>query len=82
MSARTITSATIDTYLKLLRRPADMVIARLPAHRTLLGPTARVIADQLDAAVRTGLAATLSDDTLRGGQEREAPSRLAPTRRT
>ncbi len=70
MSARTITSATIDTYLKLLRRPADMLIARLPGQRTGIGPAARLMVDRLDAAVRTGLAATLSDDTLRADARR------------
>lgn len=73
MTARTLTSATIDRYLKLIRRPADMVIARLPGQRTGLGPAARLIVDRLDAAVRTGLAATLSDDTLRtDARRREA----------
>ena len=60
MSARTVTATTVDRSLKLLRRPADLVIALLPGDRLGPGPAARVLVDRIDSTVRSSLAAVLA----------------------
>jgi hypothetical protein len=65
MSTRTATATTVDRSLKLLRRPADLVIALLPGDRVGPAPVARVAVDRIDSMVRSGLATVLGDESLR-----------------
>ncbi len=73
MNARTLTAGAIDTYLKIIRRPVDLVIRILPGQKTGPGATARVVADRVDAAARAGLASTIGSETLTvDSRERQA----------
>jgi hypothetical protein len=65
MSRRTLTAATVDRYLRIVRWPADLVTALLPGTETGPGPIARVLVERVDASVRGTLAALLGDDSLR-----------------
>jgi hypothetical protein len=64
MTPRSVTTGAIDAYLKIVRRPIDMVIRFLPGQKTGAGATARVVADRVDAAARSGLASTIGADGL------------------
>ena len=70
MKSRNIATATIDGYLKLLRRPADFAVGLLPGHRTGPAATAKVVLDRVDASVRTLAATALGDDGLKLDAER------------
>jgi hypothetical protein len=70
MSTRTVTATTVDRSLKLLRRPADLVIALLPGDRVGPAPAARVVVDRIDTIVRSGLATALGDQSLRADADR------------
>ena len=64
MTTRTVTTATVDRYLRLLRWPADLVTSMLPGTQTGPGPAARLIVDRADAGVRASLASILGDESL------------------
>lgn len=70
MSTRTVTATTVDRSLKLLRRPADLVISLLPGDRLGPGPAVRVVVDRIDSTVRSGLATVLGDESLRADAAR------------
>ena len=70
MSTRSLTTTTVDRSLKLLRRPADLVIAVLPGDTVGPAPLARVAVDRIDALVRSGLASALGDESLRADAAR------------
>lgn len=59
MNARTLSTAAVDSYLKLLRRPADLIVGLLPGQSTGPGAVARIAVERVDAAARASLASTL-----------------------
>lgn len=65
MKTRTMFTATVDGYLKLLRRPAEFAIGLLPGDRTGPRATASVVLDRVDATLRTLAASALGDEALK-----------------
>jgi hypothetical protein len=70
MSTDSVTTRVIDGYLRLLRRPIDFGIARLPDGRSGPRAIAQLAVDRLDASVRGILGAALRDGELRWDAER------------
>ena len=64
MSPSSYTTSTIDTYLRLVRRPADLVVGMLPGQRSGPGAAARVTVDRVDATIRSLLGAALGAEDL------------------
>lgn len=71
------TTAAIDAYLRVLRRPIDLAVGLLPGERTGPGAAARSTVDRFDATVRSLLGAALGDPELgepaRAGRPGAAP---------
>jgi hypothetical protein len=64
MTARELTTATIDGYLKLVRRPIDFTIGLLPDRRRGSSAAARLTVDRVDARIRAAAGSVLNDDRL------------------
>jgi colicin import membrane protein len=62
----------VDSYLKLLRRPADLIVGLLPGKRSGAGAAARIAVDRADATARAGLSATLGVDLHVDAERRQA----------
>jgi hypothetical protein len=72
MTARDVRTIAVDSYLKLLRRPADLIVGLLPGKRSGAGAAARIVVDRADATARAGLSATLGVDLNVDAQRRQA----------
>ncbi len=65
MNSRTLPRAAVDSTLKLVRLPIDSAIRLLPGNGTGARPTATLVVDRADAAIRAVLATVLGDPVLR-----------------
>jgi hypothetical protein len=70
MTARRFTSNTIDGYLRLMRRPIDVVVGLLPDGRVRSAAAARLAVDRVDASIRAVAGAALKDESLRDDARR------------
>lgn len=59
-----MTTAALDAYLRLLRRPFDVVARLLPGQRTGPGAAARRTVDRFDATLRALAGAAIADPEL------------------
>lgn len=65
MNSRTLPRVAVDSTLRLVRLPIDSAIRLLPGSGTGARPTATLVVDRADAAIRAALAAVLGDPMLR-----------------
>ena len=59
-----MTTSAIDAYLRLLRRPFDVVAGLLPGQRSGPGAAAKLTVDRFDATVRALAGAVIADPEL------------------
>jgi dTMP kinase len=71
VNSRTLPRAAVDSTLKLVRLPIDSAIRLLPGNGTGARPTATLVVDRADAAIRAVLASVLGDPILRESAQRQ-----------
>jgi hypothetical protein len=78
MNTRALRTTTVDSYLKLLRLPVDLIVGRLPGQGSGTGAAARIAVDRADAMARAGLSSTLGVElTVDAHQRQEAADQRA-----